>query len=119
MVGLYCVGKTATLVKLARRFQSEGRKVLLAAGDTFRAAAVEQLQVWGERNQIAVIAQHTGADSASVIFDAVEAAQARQADVLIADTAGRLHTKTNLMEELAKVVRVKIGRASCRERGCQ
>src|SRR3546814_1477893 len=106
MVGLYCVGKTATLVKLARRFQSEGRKVLLAAGDTFRAAAVEQLQVWGERNQIAVIAQHTGADSASVIFDAVEAAQARQTDVLIADTAGRLHTKTNLMEELAKVVRV-------------
>ena len=106
MVGVNGVGKTTTIGKLAKRFQSEGRRVMLAAGDTFRAAAVEQLQVWGERNQIPVIAQHTGADSASVIFDAAEAAQARHTDVLIADTAGRLHTKTNLMEELSKVVRV-------------
>ncbi|MEG0540670.1 MAG: signal recognition particle-docking protein FtsY, partial [Comamonas sp.] len=90
----------------AKKLQLEGKKVMLAAGDTFRAAAVEQLQVWGERNQIPVIAQHTGADSASVIFDAVQAAKARGVDVLIADTAGRLHTKDNLMEELKKVRRV-------------
>lgn len=106
MVGVNGVGKTTTIGKLARHYQAQGRKVMLAAGDTFRAAAVEQLQVWGERNQIPVIAQHTGADAASVIFDALEAAKARQIDILIADTAGRLHTKSNLMEELAKVVRV-------------
>jgi fused signal recognition particle receptor len=100
------VGKTTTIGKLAKKLQQEGKKVMLAAGDTFRAAAVEQLQVWGERNNIAVIAQHTGADSASVIFDAVQAAKARGVDVLIADTAGRLHTKDNLMEELKKVRRV-------------
>src|SRR5690606_9986812 len=92
--------------KLARRFQNEGLSVMLAAGDTFRAAAVEQLQVWGERNHIPVIAQQSGADSASVIFDGVQAAMARGVDVLIADTAGRLHTKSNLMDELSKVVRV-------------
>ena len=106
VVGVNGVGKTTTIGKLARKFQSEGRKVMLAAGDTFRAAAVEQLQVWGERNEIPVIAQHTGADSASVIFDAFEAARARQVDVLIADTAGRLHNKDHLMEELKKVKRV-------------
>ncbi len=106
MVGVNGVGKTTTIGKLARRYQAEGRSVMLAAGDTFRAAAVEQLQVWGERNQVPVIAQHTGADSASVIYDALQAAQARGVDVLIADTAGRLHNKDNLMEELAKVVRV-------------
>jgi fused signal recognition particle receptor len=106
MVGVNGVGKTTTIGKLARRFQSEGKSVMLAAGDTFRAAAVEQLQVWGERNDIAVIAQHTGADSASVIFDAVQAAQSRDIDVLIADTAGRLQTKGHLMDELTKVVRV-------------
>ena len=106
VVGVNGVGKTTTIGKLARKFQSEGRKVMLAAGDTFRAAAVEQLQVWGERNEIPVIAQHTGADSASVIFDAFEAARARQIDVLIADTAGRLHNKDHLMEELKKVKRV-------------
>ncbi|RLQ20917.1 signal recognition particle-docking protein FtsY [Seongchinamella sediminis] len=106
MVGVNGVGKTTTIGKLAKRFQTEGRSVMLAAGDTFRAAAVEQLQVWGERNQVPVIAQHTGADSASVVFDALQAAQARQIDVLIADTAGRLHNKDNLMEELKKVVRV-------------
>ncbi len=106
MVGVNGVGKTTTIGKLACRFKAEGRSVMLAAGDTFRAAAVEQLQVWGERNDIAVVAQHTGADSASVIYDAVQAAQARKADVLIADTAGRLHTRGNLMEELAKVTRV-------------
>ena len=106
MVGVNGVGKTTTIGKLARRFQQQGKSVMLAAGDTFRAAAVEQLQVWGERNQVPVIAQHTGADSASVIYDAVQAAQARQVDVLIADTAGRLHNKDNLMEELKKVVRV-------------
>jgi fused signal recognition particle receptor len=106
MVGVNGVGKTTTIGKLACRFKAEGRTVMLAAGDTFRAAAVEQLQVWGERNAIPVVAQHTGADSASVIFDAVQAAQARQADVLIADTAGRLHTRGNLMEELSKVTRV-------------
>ncbi|MCQ4234471.1 signal recognition particle-docking protein FtsY [Pseudomonas stutzeri] len=106
VVGVNGVGKTTTIGKLARKLQQEGKKVMLAAGDTFRAAAVEQLQVWGERNNIAVIAQHTGADSASVIFDAVQAAKARGIDVLIADTAGRLHTKDNLMEELKKVRRV-------------
>ncbi|WPC04904.1 signal recognition particle-docking protein FtsY [Pseudomonas benzenivorans] len=106
VVGVNGVGKTTTIGKLAKKLQLDGNKVMLAAGDTFRAAAVEQLQVWGERNQIAVIAQHTGADSASVIFDAVQAAKARGMDVLIADTAGRLHTKDNLMEELRKVRRV-------------
>lgn len=106
VVGVNGVGKTTTIGKLAKKLQGEGKKVMLAAGDTFRAAAVEQLQVWGERNNIAVIAQHTGADSASVIFDAVQAAKARGIDVLIADTAGRLHTKDNLMEELKKVRRV-------------
>ena len=106
MVGVNGVGKTTTIGKLARRFQNEGLSVMLAAGDTFRAAAVEQLQVGGERNHIPVIAQQSGADSASVIFDGVQAAVARGVDVLIADTAGRLHTKSNLMEELSKVVRV-------------
>lgn len=106
VVGVNGAGKTTTIGKLAKKLQQEGRKVMLAAGDTFRAAAVEQLQVWGERNGIPVIAQHTGADSASVIFDAVQAAKARGIDVLIADTAGRLHTKDNLMEELKKVRRV-------------
>ena len=106
VVGVNGVGKTTTIGKLAKRLQKEGRKVMLAAGDTFRAAAVEQLQVWGDRNQIPVIAQHTGADSASVIYDAFEAAKARGADVLIADTAGRLHNKEHLMEELKKVKRV-------------
>jgi len=106
MVGVNGVGKTTTIGKLARRYMAEGRSVMLAAGDTFRAAAVEQLQVWGERNDVPVVAQHTGADSASVIYDALQAAQARDIDVLIADTAGRLHNKDNLMEELKKVVRV-------------
>ncbi len=106
MVGVNGVGKTTTIGKLARRYMAEGRSVMLAAGDTFRAAAVEQLQVWGDRNDVPVIAQHTGADSASVLFDALQAAQARNVDVLIADTAGRLHNKDNLMEELKKVVRV-------------
>ncbi|CRM08444.1 Signal recognition particle receptor FtsY [Pseudomonas sp. 24 E 13] len=106
VVGVNGAGKTTTIGKLAKKLQGEGKKVMLAAGDTFRAAAVEQLQVWGERNKIPVIAQHTGADSASVIFDAVQAAKARNIDVLIADTAGRLHTKDNLMEELKKVRRV-------------
>ncbi|KIK89744.1 signal recognition particle-docking protein FtsY [Pseudomonas sp. W15Feb9B] len=106
VVGVNGAGKTTTIGKLAKKLQLEGKKVMLAAGDTFRAAAVEQLQVWGERNKIPVIAQHTGADSASVIFDAVQAAKARGIDVLIADTAGRLHTKDNLMEELKKVRRV-------------
>ena len=106
VVGVNGAGKTTTIGKLASRLQKEGKKVMLAAGDTFRAAAVEQLQVWGERNKVPVIAQHTGADSASVIFDAVQAAQSRGMDVLIADTAGRLHTKDNLMEELRKVARV-------------
>lgn len=106
VVGINGAGKTTTIGKLAKRFQNEGKKVMLAAGDTFRAAAVEQLQVWGERNQIPVIAQHSGADSASVIFDAVSAARARNIDILIADTAGRLHTQSNLMEELKKVRRV-------------
>lgn len=106
MVGVNGAGKTTTIGKLAQRYKAEGKSVMLAAGDTFRAAAVEQLQVWGERNNIPVVAQHTGADSASVIFDALQAAQARGVDVLIADTAGRLHNKDNLMEELKKVVRV-------------
>jgi fused signal recognition particle receptor len=106
VVGVNGAGKTTTIGKLAKKLQQDGKKVMLAAGDTFRAAAVEQLQVWGERNKIAVIAQHTGADSASVIFDAVQAAKSRGMDVLIADTAGRLHTKDNLMEELKKVRRV-------------
>jgi len=106
MVGVNGVGKTTTIGKLAKRFQAEGRSVLLAAGDTFRAAAVEQLQVWGERNKVPVVAQHTGADSASVIFDAVQSAQAKGIDVVIADTAGRLQNKANLMAELEKVVRV-------------
>lgn len=106
VVGVNGAGKTTTIGKLAARLQKDGKKVMLAAGDTFRAAAVEQLQVWGERNNIPVIAQHTGADSASVIFDALQAAQSRGIDVLIADTAGRLHTKDNLMEELRKVGRV-------------
>ncbi len=106
VVGVNGVGKTTTIGKLAKKFQQQDQKVMLAAGDTFRAAAVEQLEVWGERNQIPVIAQHTGADSASVIFDAFQAAKARNIDVLIADTAGRLHTKDNLMEELKKIQRV-------------
>lgn len=106
MVGVNGVGKTTTIGKLAKQFQSEGKKVMLAAGDTFRAAAVEQLQVWGERNNIAVVSQPTGSDSASVIFDAVASAKAKGADVLIADTAGRLQNKDNLIEELKKVVRV-------------
>ena len=106
MVGVNGVGKTTTIGKLAKQFQQEGKKVMLAAGDTFRAAAVEQLQVWGERNDIPVIAQHTGADSASVLYDALEAAKSRGTDILIADTAGRLQNKNNLMEELKKVVRV-------------
>jgi fused signal recognition particle receptor len=106
MIGVNGVGKTTTIGKLAKRFQEEGRSVMLAAGDTFRAAAVEQLQVWGERNNIPVVAQHTGADSASVIFDALQSAQSKNIDVLIADTAGRLHTKGHLMEELAKIKRV-------------
>lgn len=106
MVGVNGAGKTTTIGKIAKRFQQEGKKVMLAAGDTFRAAAVEQLQVWGERNNIPVIAQHNGADSASVVYDAVEAAKARGIDVLIADTAGRLHTQNHLMEELKKIVRV-------------
>jgi fused signal recognition particle receptor len=106
MVGVNGVGKTTTIGKLAKKFQQEGKSVMLAAGDTFRAAAVEQLQVWGQRNDVTVIAQHTGADSASVIFDAVQAAQKRQVDVIIADTAGRLQTKFNLMDELSKVKRV-------------
>ncbi len=106
MVGINGAGKTTTIGKLAKRLQQDGQSVMLAAGDTFRAAAVEQLQTWGERNQIPVVSQHTGADSASVIFDAVQAATARNIDVLIADTAGRLHTKTNLMDELGKIARV-------------
>jgi fused signal recognition particle receptor len=106
MVGVNGAGKTTTIGKLARQFQQAGKKVMLAAGDTFRAAAVEQLQVWGERNHIPVIAQHSGADAASVIFDAFTAAKARDIDVLIADTAGRLHTQNNLMDELKKIKRV-------------
>ena len=106
VIGINGAGKTTTIGKMARRFQAEGKSVLLAAGDTFRAAAVEQLQAWGERNAIGVIAQHSGADSASVIYDAIQAAQARGANVLIADTAGRLHNQDNLMDELIKVKRV-------------
>ena len=106
MVGVNGVGKTTTIGKLARKFQAEGKSVMLAAGDTFRAAAVEQLQVWGERNHIPVVAQSTGSDSASVIFDAMQSAAARNIDILIADTAGRLQNKNNLMDELKKIVRV-------------
>ena len=106
MVGVNGAGKTTTIGKLARVLQAEGNSVMLAAGDTFRAAAVEQLQTWGERNRVPVIAQKGGADSASVIFDALQAATARGVDVLIADTAGRLHTKANLMDELTKIARV-------------
>jgi fused signal recognition particle receptor len=106
MVGINGAGKTTTIGKLARKFQRDGESVMLAAGDTFRAAAVEQLQTWGERNQVPVVAQHTGADAASVCFDALQAASSRGMDVLIVDTAGRLHTKTNLMDELAKIGRV-------------
>ena len=106
MVGVNGVGKTTTIGKLAKRYQNEGHSVMLAAGDTFRAAAVEQLQVWGERNSVPVVAQQTGSDSASVIFDAFQSAKAKGVDILIADTAGRLHTKDNLMTELEKIVRV-------------
>ena len=106
MVGINGAGKTTTIGKLARKFQLDGESVMLAAGDTFRAAAVEQLQTWGERNQVPVVAQHTGADAASVCFDALQAATSRGVDVLIADTAGRLHTKSNLMDELSKIGRV-------------
>lgn len=106
MVGVNGTGKTTSIGKLAYHYKNEGKKVLLAAGDTFRAAAIEQLQVWAERNQVPIIAQHIGADSASVLFDALSAAQARNMDILIADTAGRLHTKSNLMEELKKIKRV-------------
>ena len=106
MVGVNGVGKTTTIGKLAKKYQAEGKSVMLAAGDTFRAAAVEQLQVWGERNNVQVVAQHTGADSASVIYDAIESAKAKGIDIVIADTAGRLQNKANLMNELSKVVRV-------------
>ena len=106
MIGVNGAGKTTTIGKLAYRLKNEGKNVILAAGDTFRAAAVEQLQIWGERHDIPVVAQHTGADSASVIFDGLQAAKARGADVLIADTAGRLQNKTHLMQELEKIVRV-------------
>lgn len=106
VVGVNGVGKTTTIGKLANYFQKDGHTILLAAGDTFRAAAVEQLQTWGARNQVPVVAQHMGADSASVIFDAIQSAQSKQIDIVIADTAGRLHNKDNLMEELKKVVRV-------------
>ncbi|MDD5271968.1 MAG: signal recognition particle-docking protein FtsY, partial [Methylovulum sp.] len=106
VVGVNGAGKTTTIGKLAKRLQAQGHSVMLAAGDTFRAAAVEQLQTWGERNNIHVVAQHTGADSASVIYDGVQSAQAKGIDVLIADTAGRLHTKSNLMDELKKVKRI-------------
>ncbi|ORU89454.1 MAG: signal recognition particle-docking protein FtsY [Cycloclasticus sp. symbiont of Poecilosclerida sp. M] len=106
VVGVNGMGKTTTIGKLAKRLQAEGKSVMLAAGDTFRAAAIEQLQTWGKRNDIAVVAQHTGADSASVIYDAFEKARAKNIDVLLADTAGRLHTQTNLMNELSKINRV-------------
>lgn len=106
IVGVNGVGKTTTIGKLTKRFQAQGKSVMLAAGDTFRAAAVEQLQVWGERNDVPVVAQATGSDSASVIFDALQSAKAKGMDVLIADTAGRLHNKDNLMNELEKIVRV-------------
>lgn len=113
MVGINGAGKTTSIGKLAKRLRGAGHSVMLAAGDTFRAAAVEQLQAWGERNNVPVIAQHSGADSAAVIFDALQAAKARGVDVLIADTAGRLHTQANLMEELKKIKRV-LGRADAR-----
>ena len=106
VVGVNGVGKTTTIGKLARQFKAQGKTVMLAAGDTFRAAAVEQLQTWGERNDIPVIAQGSGADSASVVFDALQSASSKNIDILIADTAGRLHTQVNLMEELKKVKRV-------------
>ena len=106
VVGINGAGKTTTIGKLAKLFQGEGKSVMLAAGDTFRAAAVEQLQVWGERNDIAVIAQKTGADAASVVYDAYQSAIAKKTDILIADTAGRLHTQDNLMQELEKIKRV-------------
>jgi fused signal recognition particle receptor len=106
VVGVNGAGKTTSIGKLAKRLQTQGHSVMLAAGDTFRAAAVEQLQTWGERNEIQVVAQHTGADSASVIFDALQSAKAKGVDVLIADTAGRLHTKSNLMDELKKIKRI-------------
>jgi fused signal recognition particle receptor len=106
VVGINGAGKTTTIGKLAQRYQQQGKSVMLAAGDTFRAAAVEQLQTWGERNNIPVIAQGTGADSASVIYDAIAAARARNIDLVIADTAGRLHTQSNLMDELIKIKRV-------------
>jgi len=106
VVGINGAGKTTTIGKLAKLFQSEGKSVMLAAGDTFRAAAVEQLQVWGQRNDIPVIAQKTGADAASVVYDAYQSAIAKNIDILIADTAGRLHTQDNLMQELEKIKRV-------------
>jgi fused signal recognition particle receptor len=106
VVGINGAGKTTTIGKLAKLFQSEGKSVMLAAGDTFRAAAVEQLQVWGERNDIPVIAQNTGSDAASVVYDAYQSAIAKKIDILIADTAGRLHTQDNLMQELEKIKRV-------------
>ncbi len=106
VVGINGAGKTTTIGKLAKLFQSEGKTVMLAAGDTFRAAAVEQLQVWGQRNDIPVIAQKTGADAASVVYDAYQSAIAKNIDILIADTAGRLHTQDNLMQELEKIKRV-------------
>ncbi|MFN3234981.1 MAG: signal recognition particle-docking protein FtsY [Gammaproteobacteria bacterium] len=106
MVGVNGSGKTTTIGKLAKRFQEQGKSLMLAAGDTFRAAAIEQLQAWGQKNNVPVVAQHSGADSASVIFDAYTAAKARNIDILIADTAGRLHTQSGLMDELKKIVRV-------------
>jgi fused signal recognition particle receptor len=106
MVGVNGAGKTTTIGKLARRFQAEGKTVMLAAGDTFRAAAVEQLKVWGERSNITVVAQHDKADSAAVIFDALQSAKAKNIDILIADTAGRLNTQSHLMDELKKIKRV-------------
>jgi len=106
VVGVNGAGKTTSIGKLTRLVKNDGKKVLLAAGDTFRAAAVEQLQIWGQRNNVPVIAQATGADPAAVVFDAMQAAKARNIDVMIADTAGRLHTQSNLMDELKKVKRV-------------
>jgi fused signal recognition particle receptor len=106
VVGINGAGKTTTIGKLAHRFMAEGKSVMLAAGDTFRAAAREQLEVWAERNKVPIIAQQAGAEPAAVIFDAMNAARARGIDVLIADTAGRLHTQTHLMDELVKVKRV-------------
>lgn len=106
LVGVNGSGKTTTIGKLAKNLQNQGKKVMLAAGDTFRAAAIEQLQVWGQRNNVPVIAQHQGADSAAVLFDAMQAARARNIDVLLADTAGRLHNKSNLMDELKKIRRI-------------